>query len=77
MKLIDYLKQENLRVQDFATDCGLTRMTIYNLINKIAPPRKSTVKLISMQTKGLVTLEDLIYTKRGRPKKLDAKSTNS
>lgn len=73
MNLSKYLQQEKISVQEFAKLTGLTRMCIYNIINKKAPPHKSTVKLIELETKGHVTLEDLIYTRRAKPKKLDPK----
>jgi transcriptional regulator with XRE-family HTH domain len=70
MKLRDYLEKEKITVQDFADKCGITRITIYNILNKTHPPRKSSVKLIALATDGKVTLEDLIYTRR-KTKKLD------
>ena len=72
MNLRKYLKQEKISVEDFADKCKLSKVTIYNILNKKFPPRSTSAYLISQATKDQVTLKDLIYIRpKKKPKKLD------
>ncbi len=59
MFLGEYLKQKNLRKDKFAIDCGISYVTLENLL-KGATPLGTVARKIEIATNGQVMLKDLI-----------------
>lgn len=63
MKLEDYLKCNGLTMQAFADSIGVHVSTVHRLkYGKIMPSRRVT-EAIHQQTKGQVTISDLVQVK--------------
>lgn len=58
MLLKDYLDSKGIKIVKFASQCGLTYRTLWKYLRG-GDIMLSTAKKISMQTDGLVSLEDL------------------
>ena len=64
MRLNEYLYKKNISARRMADDLGLHYQTLYNYLRKKTTPRVDIAKNIVDYTKGLVTMNDLISTKR-------------
>ncbi|CAB4187938.1 HTH_XRE domain containing protein [uncultured Caudovirales phage] len=59
MQLIKFINETGLNRADFAEKCGLTRMGLYNILEKKCQPSMKTVQAIEAFSKGQVTYKDL------------------
>lgn len=59
MQILTYLKLEKLSRESFAELAGLTRMGLYNIINRRSRPTMATIQKIEAATGGKVTYKDL------------------
>lgn len=50
-KILNYRAKHNLSMKDFATLCGVTLQTIYNIENKLQTPSKLTKRKIELVLK--------------------------
>lgn len=58
MRLIDYLKEYNVKPSELASESGLHEQTIYKYINGERLPRASSLARIKAATNNLVTAND-------------------
>ena len=59
MKLVDYLKNNNITQVAFAEMIGVTQMTVYRLLNGHDPSARIGRKIIKV-TDGTVTWDDML-----------------
>lgn len=57
MKLIDYLKHNEIAIPDFAEKIGVTPTSLNRYVNKERIPEKSVMKKIKKYTGGIVTAD--------------------
>jgi DNA-binding XRE family transcriptional regulator len=60
MKLIEYLKMTKTTQREFAKMTGITEQTIYNILHRKRDMRISIAAAIIHETKGQVSLQDLL-----------------
>jgi DNA-binding XRE family transcriptional regulator len=60
MKLATYLKRKKISHAEFARRVGVTRQSIYNYARQTSPPRLETALKIVAETRGRVTLRELL-----------------
>lgn len=59
MKLVDYLRTNNLKPSSFAVDAGVPPSTITRLLKRERTPSVTLLRKIEAATDGVVTLSDL------------------
>lgn len=60
MQLKDYLYTESISSTSFAKSLGVNRSYLCEIKNRRVKPSKHMAKLISLETHGKVTLDDLL-----------------
>lgn len=60
MQLRDYLHTQRVSVTDLAKHLGLSRTYLSEIKNKKVKPSRNLCKIISMETSGKVTLDELL-----------------
>ena len=60
MKLLDYLRKNNLTHEEFSKKVGVSRVQITRLVNLIQDPSVRLIERIKIATNNKVTYEDLI-----------------
>lgn len=60
MKLKDYLRRNKIHAVEFALSCGISISSLYSYLRGETTPRIEAAMKISRETKGKVSIEDMM-----------------
>jgi len=56
-RLEEYLDSNDLSIDKFAVEAGVSRQTVYNVLNGMHDQTMSVIRRINSGTKGYITME--------------------
>ena len=56
-----YLKENKIKIQDFAREIGISRISLYYIFTYKSFPRRELAKKIEFLTNKQITVMDLLY----------------